>query len=88
MGAFDLSLPDWVLPGPGYIVLLMARDVVEGCVVILLIIVLGTVASGTTEAIPGYTFIVLSSMVILIVPKTLYNIIATVKQLVVMELTI
>jgi len=79
LGAFDLSLPDWVLPGPGYIVLLIVRDIVEGYVVILLTIVLGAVASGATEAIPGYTFIILSSMVILIVPKVLYNVIATVK---------
>jgi len=66
----------------------MARNTVEGYVVILLTIVLGAVAGGATEAIPGYTFTVLSSIVILIVPKTLYNIIATVKQFVVIELTI
>jgi len=68
--------------------LFIARDVVEGCAVILLTIVLGVVAGGATEAIPGYTSIVLSSMVILIVSKALYNIIATVKQLVIVELTI
>ena len=66
----------------------MARDTVEGCTVILLTIVLRAIAGGATEAIPGYTSTILSSMVILIVPKTLYNIIATVKQLVVVEFTV
>jgi len=79
---------DWVFPGPGHIALLIARNIVEGYVIILLIIVLGTVAGSAIEAIPSYTSIVLSSIVILIVPKTLYNVIATVKQLVVVELTI
>ena len=68
--------------------LLIARDVVEGYAVILLITVLGAVDDGATEATPGYTFTVLSSMVILIVPKVLCNVIATVKQFVVVELTI
>jgi len=88
LGAFDLSLPDWALPSPGYMALLMARDTVENYAVILPTIVLRTIADGTTEAIPSYTSTVLSSMVILIVPKVLCNIIATVKQLVVVELTI
>jgi len=79
LGAFDLSLLDWVLPGPGHMALFMAKDIVEGYTVILLIIVLGAVVSGATKATPGYTSIVLSSMVILIVPKALYNITATVK---------
>jgi len=56
--------------------------------VIFLIIILGTVAGGAIEAILGYTSIVFSSIVILIVFKVLYNIIATVKQFVVIELTI
>jgi len=68
--------------------LLMARDTVEGCAVILLTTVLGAVAGGTTEATPGYTSTVLSNIVILIAPKALYNITATIKQLVVVELTI
>jgi len=59
--------------------LLMARDVVEGYAVILLTIVLGAMAGGATEATPGYTSTVLSSMVILIVSKVLYNVIVTVK---------
>jgi len=79
LSTFDLSLPNWVLPGPGYIALLMAKNVVKGYAVILLTIVLGAVAGGATEATPGYTFIVLSSMVILIVPKVLCNIIVIVK---------
>jgi len=60
-------------------VLFMARDIVEGYAVILFIIVLGAVTGGVTEAIPSYTSIVLSNMVILIVPKTLCNIIVTIK---------
>ena len=66
----------------------MARDIVKDYTIILLTIVLGTVVNSTTEAIPGYTFIVLSSIVILIVPKVLCNVITIVKQLVVVELTI
>jgi len=68
--------------------LLIVRDAVEGCAVLLLAIVLGAVAGGATEAAPGYTSAVLSSMVILIAPKVLCDIIATIKQLIVMELTI
>jgi len=68
--------------------LLMARDIVEGYAVILLIIVLGAMADSVTEAIPGYTFTVFNSIIILIISKVLCNIIATVKQLIVMELTI
>jgi len=60
-------------------VLFIVRDIVESCVVILLTIVLGIVASSITKTIPSYTFIVLSSIVILIIPKILYNIIAIVK---------
>jgi len=59
--------------------LLIARDIVEGCAVILLIIVLGAMAGGATEAIPGYTSTVLSSIIILITPKVLYNITVTIK---------
>jgi len=53
LGDFDLTLPDWALPGPGYMALLMARDAVEGCAVLLLATVLGAVAGGATEATPG-----------------------------------
>jgi len=60
-------------------VLFMARDIVKGYAVILLIIVLGTMAGDTTKAIPGYTFAVLSNIIILIVPKVLYNIIVIIK---------
>jgi len=59
--------------------LLITRNIVEGCAVILLTIVLRTVAGGATKAIPGYTSTVLSSIVILITPKVLYNIIVTIK---------
>jgi len=59
--------------------LLIIRDIVEGYVIILLTIVLGAVAGSATEATPGYTSTILSSMIILIVPKVLYNIIATIK---------
>ena len=59
--------------------LLIARNTIEGYAVILLITVLGAVADGATEATPGYTSTVLSSMVILIAPKALCNITATVK---------
>jgi len=59
--------------------LLIARNTIEGYAVILLIIVLGTVAGSATEATPGYTFTVFNSMIILIVSKVLYNIIATIK---------
>jgi len=68
--------------------LLMARNTIEGYAIILFTIVLGTVADNITKATPGYTFTILSNIVILITPKVLYNIIATVKQLVVIELTI
>jgi len=68
--------------------LFIVKDVVEGYTVILLIIVLGTIASNAIETILSYTFTVFSSIVILIVPKALYNIIAIVKQFVVVELTI
>jgi len=57
----------------------MARDTVEGYAVILLTTVLGAMANGATKAIPGYTFTVLSNMIILIVLKVLYNIITIVK---------
>jgi len=59
--------------------LFIVRNIVKGYVVIFLIIVLGTIVNSAIEAIPGYTFIVFSSIVILIVPKVLYNIIAIVK---------
>jgi len=59
--------------------LLIARDIVEDYTVIFLTIVLGTVVGGTTEAIPGYIFTVLSSMIILIVFKVLYNVIVIIK---------
>jgi hypothetical protein len=88
LGAFDLSLPDWVLPGPGHIALLIARDTVEGCAVVLLTVVLGAVAGYAVEATPSYASIVLSSIVILIAPKALYNIVAAIKQLTVVELAV
>jgi len=69
-------------------VLLMAKDIVKDYAIILLTIVLGIIAGGTIEAILGYTSTILSNMVILIVSKVLYNIIAIVKQLIIMEFTI
>jgi len=59
--------------------LLIVRDIVEGCAVLLLTIVLGAIAGGTIEAAPGYTSIVLSSIVILIAPKALCDVVATIK---------
>ena len=88
LGTFDLSLPDQVLPGPGHIALLIARNTVEGYAIILLIIVLGTIADGATETTLDYTFTILNNIIILVVPKVLCNIIATIKQLIIIELTI
>jgi hypothetical protein len=68
--------------------LLMARDTVEGCAVVLLTAVLGAVAGCAAEATPGYASAVLSSMVILIAPKALCNIAAAIKQLIVVELAV
>ena len=79
MGVFDLSFLDWVFSGLGHMALLMVKDAVEGCAVILFTIVLGTMANSATKTIPGYTSTVFSSMIILIIPKVLYNIIATIK---------
>jgi len=59
--------------------LFIVKDIVESYIVIFLTTILGTIVSSTTEAIPGYTSIILSNIVILIVPKVLYNIIVTVK---------
>jgi len=74
-----LSLSDWILPGLGHMALLIVRDIIKGYTVILLIIVLGIIANDATEAIPSYTFTILSNIIILIIPKVLYNIIATIK---------
>ena len=63
--------------------LLMAGDVVVGCVVVLLSIVLGAMASYTTEAAPRYTLVVLSGVVVLVAFKALGDIVASVKQLIV-----
>jgi len=60
-------------------VLFIARNTIKGYVIILLTIVLGTMASDATEAIPDYTFTILNSIIILIIPKVLYNIIIIVK---------
>ena len=57
----------------------IVKDIVEGYTVILLIIVLGTIVGDIIEAIPSYTFTVFSSIVILIIPKILYNIIIIIK---------
>jgi len=59
--------------------LFIVRDIVKDCVIILFIIVLETIASNTIKTIPNYIFIVFSSIIILIISKTLYNIIITVK---------
>jgi len=59
--------------------LFIVRDIVKGYVVILFVIVLRAIANSTIKAIPSYTFIVFSNIVILIVPKVLYNIIAIIK---------
>ena len=57
----------------------IVRDIVEDYTVILFVIVLGIVASSTIEAIPSYTFIIFSNIVILIILKVLYNIITIIK---------
>ena len=64
--------------------MLIAGDIVVGYVVVLLSIVLGAMASYTTEATPRYTLTVLSSVVILVAFKVLGDIAASVKQLIVM----
>ena len=66
----------------------IVRDIVEGYAIIFLIIILRIVIDSITEAILGYTFIIFSSIVILIISKVLYNIIIIVKQLVVIEFII
>jgi len=79
LSTFDLSFFDWVFSGLGYIALLIVRNIVESYTIILLTIVLRTIASDITEAILDYTSIVFNNMIILIILKVLYNIIATVK---------
>jgi len=59
--------------------LLIAKDIVEVCTVILLIIVLGTIVDSTTKAILSCISAVLSNIIILIVSKVLYNIITIIK---------
>ena len=56
--------------------------------VVLFAVVLRTVTSYTTESTSSDAFIVLCSMIVLIVLKTLSNIVITVKELIVMELII
>jgi len=68
--------------------LFIARDIVKSYVIILFIIVLGAIADSIIKTIPGYTFTVLSNIIILIVLKVLYNIIATIKQFIIIEFTI
>ena len=88
LGAFDLPLSNWALPGLGDMALLAARDTVEGCLVILLTTVLGAVAGCAAEAALSHTPAVLCSVVILITPEALYDIAAAIEQLIVMELTV
>jgi len=88
LGAFDLPLSNWALPSPGDMALLAARDIVEGCPVILLTTVLGAVAGCAAKAAPSHTPAVLCSVVILIAPEALCDIAAAIEQLTVMELTI
>jgi len=59
--------------------LFIVKNIVEDYIVILFIIVLGVIAGGTIETILDYISTILSSIFILIVPKVLYNVIATVK---------
>jgi len=68
--------------------LLIVRNIVKDYTVILFTIVVGAVAGGAIETILDYISTVLSNIVILIISKVLYNIIVTVKQFIVMELTI
>jgi len=59
--------------------LFIVKDIVKNYTIILFIIVLRTITDDTIETILNYTFIVFNSIIILIVLKVLYNIIATVK---------
>jgi len=59
------------------------KDTVKSYVIIFFFIVLGTVAGDTVEAISNYTSVVLCSIIILIVFKVLYNIVATIKQFII-----
>ena len=88
LGLLDLPLPDQAFPSPGDVALLTARDIVEGCAVVLLTVVLGAIASYTTEATPSHAPTVLSSVIILIAFKALSDIAASIKKLTVMEFTV
>jgi len=56
-------------------VLFMVRDIVKGCIVIFLIIVLRVIVSWAIESILGYITIVFSYIIILVVFKVLCNIV-------------
>jgi hypothetical protein len=68
--------------------LLVARDIVEGCTIILLKAVLRAMANCTTKATLSDVAIVFDYMVVLIALKALCDIAAAIKQLVVIELTV
>ena len=57
----------------------ITRNIVEDYIVIFFTIVLGIVVDSTTKAILGYTFIILSNIIILIISKILCNVIVTIK---------
>jgi len=60
-------------------VLFIVKNIIKNYTIILFTIVLGTIAGGAIKAIPGYTSTILNSMIILIIPKILYNIIVIIK---------
>jgi hypothetical protein len=68
--------------------LLIARDIVEGCTIILLKAVLRAMASCTTKATLSNIAIMFNYIVVLIALKALCDIAAAIKQLAVTELTI
>jgi len=60
-------------------ILFITKNIVKDYIIILFIIVLRIVTNSTIEAILSYTFTILNNIVILIVSKVLYNIIAIIK---------
>jgi hypothetical protein len=68
--------------------LLIARDIVKGCTIILLRVVLKAMANYTTKATLSNVAIVFNYIVVLIALKALCDIAAAIKQLIVIKLTI
>jgi hypothetical protein len=68
--------------------LLAARDIVEGCTIILLKAVLRAITSCTTKATLSDVATMFNYIVVLIALEALCDIAAAIKQLAVIELTI